>query len=248
MKFKLIAPLLLALSSPAFSAVYSAGHGDIGIAYEDERSGPVFFFHYHLGSTATLDGSPVGNAPDGLEFEPSDITLLVPQSTMLTMPNNPTLNSGTGVAAGGSIWILPRDEASGVPFLGFATEELVQAEWTGGITFALGAVTSPSGSGNFSLWSPGSLGGFDFQFSTNNPSGTANGNNTFALSIPTHRHYDLGFSEVGTWDIEMTVSGTHVADGFQSSTRNFSFTVVPEPTSALLVSLGSLVLLRRRRA
>lgn len=246
MKIKLIAPLLLALSSPAFSAVYSAGHGDIGIAYEG--SGPVFFFHYHLGSTATLDGVPVGNPPDGEEFEPSDITLLVPQSTMLTMPNNATLNNGTGVAAGGSIWILPKDEASGVPFLGFATEELVQADWAGGITFALGAVTSPSGSGNFSLWNTDSFGSPQFQFSTNNPTGTANGNNTFVLPIPTHAHYNLGFSEVGTWDIEMTVSGTHVADGFQSSTRNFSFTVVPEPTSVLLVSLGSLVLLRRRRA
>lgn len=242
MKIRLIAPLLLALSSSAFSAVYSAGHGDIGIAYEDGD----FFFHYHLGSSATLDGVPVGNPPDGEEFEPSAITVLVPQSTMTTLPNNAALNNGTGVAPGGSIWILPQVEASGVPFLGFATEEL--GSEFGNITFALGAVTSPSGSGNFSLWNNDSFGSPQFQFSTNDSSGTANGNNTFAIPVATHAHYNLGFSETGTWDIEMTVSGTHDVDGFQSSTRNFSFNVVPEPTSALLVSLGSLVLLRRRRA
>jgi len=250
MKIKLIASLLLALSGSAFSAVsaYSAGHGDIGIAYEDGGTGPEFFFHYHLGSTATVDGAIVGNAPDGEEFEPSDITVTVPLSTRLTMPNNAALNNGTGVAAGGSLWILPQNEAPGVPYLGFATEELVPAEWAGGITFALGNVTSPSGNGEFSLWSSGTFGGFDFQFSTNDPSGTVNASNTLIIPVGTHAHYNFGFSEAGTWDIEMTVSGLHNVDGAQTSTRNFSFTVVPEPTSALLVSLGSLVLLRRRRA
>jgi len=243
MKFKLIAPLLLALSSPAFSAVYSAGHGDIGIAYE---SGD-FFFHYHLGSTATLDGLPVGNGPDGLEFEPSDITVTVPLSTMRTMPNNAALITGTGVSAGASFWRLPQLEEAGVPFLGIATEELVAADWAGGITFSLGSVTSPSGNGNFSLWQTDEFGSPVFFYSTNSPGSTV-ASNVLTRPVGTHAHYNFGFSEPGTWVIELTVAGTHVPDGALSSTRNFSFNVVPEPTSALLVSLGSLVLLRRRRA
>ncbi len=246
MKLLQIAPLLLALSSPAFSALYSSGHGDVGIAYEDEGSGPEFFFHYHLASTATVDGMTVGNPPDGQEYEPSEITVNVAESTRVTMPNNTALNTGTGVAAGGDLWILPASQNVAVPFLGIATEEL-DSDF-GDITFALGAVTSPSGTGNFSLWDIGSFGSPSFRFSTNDPSGTLNGDNTLIMGTGNHAHFNWGFSEAGTWNVEMTVSGTHVDDGFLSSTRNFTFAVVPEPTSALLLSLGSLVLLRRRRA
>ncbi len=246
MKKHLIAPLLLSFSGSAFSAVYSAGHGDIGIAYEDEGNGPEFFLHYHLGATATVDGSLVGNAPDGLEFEPGDITTTIPSSTMMVLPNNAALNTGTGVAAGGAIWILPQAEQDGLPFLGIATEELAAADWTGNITFSMGAVTSPSGRGNFSLWNADGFGDVTFFYSTNSPGSTEDGN-VLTLPTGTHAHFNYGFSEPGTWDVELTVAGTHVTDGALSSTRNFTFNVVPEPSSALLAALGGLALSRRRR-
>ncbi|MDG1149543.1 MAG: hypothetical protein P8N70_04315, partial [Akkermansiaceae bacterium] len=124
MKTKTLLPLLGSLITPSFAALYSADHGDIGIAYEDEGDGPEFFLHYHLGGNAILDGSPVGGGEEGEEFEPSAITTLVPDSTRATMGSVAVLNSGTGVSDGSPIWIIPQGEAEGVPFLGIATEEL----------------------------------------------------------------------------------------------------------------------------
>lgn len=225
---------------------YTSGHGDIGIAYEEDGT---FFLHGHLGSNAVVDGMTLGG-PDGEEFEPEDFTTVVPESEEIVVPPGlgTTFYSGTGTSAGDSLWILPQSEKPGVPFLGFATEELVSGEW-GNITFTLGSVFSPSGTGHFSAWQSGTFGGFNFFFSTNNEAGTVNGNNTIILPTGTHSHYNLGFTEPGVWEVELTVSGTHVDDGFKSDTGTFNFNVVPEPGSALLLMAGGagLALIRRRR-
>ena len=230
---------MLTVFSQAFAALYSSGHADIGIAYENGGAGG-FEPHWQLGSDAVVDGSPVGNHPDGAEFMPDEITVAVPFSQMIAMPNSPALIAGTGVAAGDAIWFLPESEIADAPFLGIATNKLDSAKW-GNITFALGTVTSPSGNGNFSLWNSGPFGSPNFYFST------ALGEDTLILPTGTHAHFDWSFSEAGTWDVELTVSGTHVDDGFQSVTETISFVVIPEPSSALVCALSTLVVMLRRR-
>jgi len=160
---------------------------------------------------------------------------------------NPALYTGIGAGAGESYWVLPATNQVGVPFLGIATEELSGPDWVGAITFTLGTVTSPTGAGDFSLWNFDINGLPEFFFSTNSPASTP-GNNVYAPAQIGHDHFNWGFTEPGDWDIELTVAGEHVTDGPLSSTRNFTFTVVPEPSSALLAVLGSTVLLRRRRS
>jgi surface-anchored protein len=223
------------LASSASAALYTAGHGDIGVGYEGGELHP----HWHFHSNAVIDGVVLGG---DAEFEPGEITAAV--TSTATAPNDPTFNSGTGVLPGGTIWFLPQGNTPGVPFLGIATEELTPADWNGNITFALTGVTSPSGSGHFSLWQGGVSD--TFFMSTNDPANTVNGNNTLQLAPGTHDHYNYGFSEEGIWTIELTVSGDHVTDGFQTKTESFAFQV-PEPSTALLGLLGGLGLLRRRR-
>ena len=248
MKIKTSLLVLGSLISPSFAALYSADHGDIGIAYEDEGDGPEFFLHYHLGGNAILDGSPVGGGEEGEEFEPGDITTLVPASTQATMGNVAILNTGTGVSNGSPIWILPQGEDAGVPFLGIAAEELDGELFPGGATFKLIGVTSPSGNGDFSVWQQSGIRQPEFFFSTNSPGDTAD-NNQLSMSSGGHDHFNYGFSEPGMWEVELSVSGMLNGTDLLTDTETFSFQVgsVPEPSTALLSFLGALSLFRRRR-
>ena len=248
MKTKTLLPLLGSLITPSFAALYSADHGDIGIAYEDEGDGAEFFLHYHLGGDAILDGSPVGGGEEGEEFEPSAITALVPDSTKAIMGSVAVLNSGTGVSNGSPIWIIPQAEAEGVPFLGIATEELDGDLFPGGATFELMSVTSPSGDGDFSVWQQSGISEPDFFFSTNSAGSTVD-NNKLEMSAGGHDHFNLGFSEEGMWEVELKVSGLLNGTELLTDTETFSFQVgsVPEPSTALLGLLGALSLFRRRR-
>jgi len=213
----------------ASAAVYSGGHADYGLAYEDG----VLHFHFHA-EGAIVDGIEVDDA----EYEIRDVTTLVSSAAMETLPFDfPAL----GASAGQSIWILPQAQNESLPFLGLATEELAQSEW-GNLTFTLGNVVSPSGSGEFAIWQTGSFGELLLNMSTADP-----GADVISLLPGVHSHYNYGFSEAGTWQIEITVSGTHSTDGFKSSTETLTFHVVPEPSAALLGGLGILGLLVRRR-
>lgn len=222
------AMILLGIA-PSSAAVYSSGHADFGVAYEPGG----FYFHFHA-EGATVDGAEVEDA----EYDIPDVTVLAALESSVVLPIDfPALGATTGQ----TVWILPEVEDAALPFLGLATEELDGAEW-GNITFSLGAVTSPSGNGDFALWQSGSFGEVLLRMSTADPAPDS-------LILPTgsHAHYNWGFTEAGVWEIEMTVSGTHITDGFQSSTQTLTFNVVPEPVSAVLGGIGMLGLLLRRR-
>jgi surface-anchored protein len=63
-----------------------------------------------------------------------------------------------------------------------------------------------------------------------------------------HDHYNMTFSEAGTWTINLFASGNHATDGLQTSgTHSFTFQVAPEPSRALLMGLGLMGLFFRRR-
>lgn len=240
-----VAALVFA-ASPGLRAdnlLYTEGHADIGVAYEEDEG---FVLHYHLHAGAVLDGAPIG---EDEEYAPDEILAALPDGTKNTIGANAMIGTTVGNP---DVWVLPQVQQTGVPFLGFGTEEL-GPEWSN-ITFTLDAVASPSGSGNFSLWSTGTFGNPTFYFSTANPSGTANGANTLVVPPGTHGHYNLGFTEAGRWEITLTAMATHPEYGFVSDTKTYSFAVaaVPEPTTyglamgALL--LGACAARRRRKA
>ncbi len=237
-------PILLGalLAGQAAQAqLWTSGHGDIGVALEDEGSGPEFHLHAHLHPGAAVDGSPL--AADE-EYGAGQIIINVPLLTKISAPDNAALTAGTGAATGEDLWILSQNNPGSdpVPFVGIATEELDPTDWTTDISFTLGVVTSPSGSGHFSLWQPDGVGGFNFFFSTRN------GNNTLDQLAGVHDHFNFGFTEAGTWLIELTTAGTHITEGTLSDTQTFTFNVVPEPSAfAALVGVAALVLVSTRR-
>lgn len=229
----------------AQAQLWTIGHGDIGVALEDDDgpggNPPEFHLHAHLHSGAVVDGSPL--LVDE-EYDAGAITINVPLLTKISAPNNPALTAGTGADTGADLWILPQSNPGSdpIPFLGIATEELAPADWASDITFTLGAVTSPSGTGDFSIWQPDGIGGFDFFFSTEN------GNDTLSQLAGVHDHFNYGFTEAGLWLVEITASGTHVTEGFLSDTQTFQFNVVPEPSAfGLLIGLSTLAWVSSRR-
>jgi len=219
---------------------WTSGHGDIGVALEDDGDGPEFHLHAHLHSGAVVDG--VALIADE-EYDAGNIITTVPLLTKISAPNNPALTAGTGAATGANLWILPQSNpgADPIPFLGLGTEELSSGDWSGDITFTFGTITSPSGSGDFSVWQSG-VGGPEFDFSTED------GTNSLSQGAGLHDHFNLGFTEAGMWTVELTAAGTHNTLGALSDTQTFQFNVVPEPSSySALLGLISLGLVCARR-
>ena len=209
------------LSSAAVS-VYTEGHADLGVAYE----GGFLNFHFH-GEGAVVDGIEVGDQ----EYDPADIIITGGPTAELVLPENFDM-PGLGKSAGETIFVLPWTQEDGLPYLGTSSEELNPGEWTGGITFTLGNVVSPSGGGEFAMWRYGPFGNVILDVSS------LSGPDAVTTSTGSHDHFNFGFTEPGLWEIELTASGNHVTDGFKSDTQVFRFQIVPEPSFALLAVLG----------
>ena len=226
------------LQRASAASIYTAEHGDLGIAYEGGALEP----HYHLGPAAIVDGSPVGNAPDGMEFAPDELITFVADPSV-ARPAGAQWNF-LGSASGAPIWFLPQAEDSGKPFFGIASEELTPGDWTV-LSLSLTGMNGPAG-GHFSLYQTDGFGSPIVQFAT---SDGITGTDSYNLIIGGHAHYNWAFTEPGIYELEFTVSGTHASDGFKtaSATYTFGVTQVPEPGSSALGLLAAGALLGRRR-
>ena len=230
---KKIVPLLAIAgvgSSPA--VLFTAGELDFGVILE--------------GSDFELEAHDVDN---DIEYEAAEITVLAGADRAFTATSDVP---AAGVTTGDSIWILPQNNVPGVPYVALASEELAEigggaADWSTNITFTLGTVVSPSGSGTFSVWSSDGLGTDTYIFSSTNPGATAAGN-TFE-SVFGHDHVNWGFTEPGEWSVELTASGTHNSFGPLTVTETLNFSVIPEPSTGMmaLLSVVGLSLVRRRK-
>lgn len=246
-KTLLIGSVLAAGSSAFGAASFTAGHADgIALGYE----GGAFDPHFHHDDNAVIDGMVTG--VEG-EFAPDEIVTVVSQTTFDYVqdvvggrPADPAW-SLIGVDAGVSFWFLPQSDsgpggaaALGVPFAGIGFEELDPADWVGDITLQLLFVDGP---GEFSLYQT-DISGPTFFLSSADGIGIED---SFQMSPGAHEHYNWGFTAAGDYEISVGFSGEHVTDGFQVSAATYSFSVVPEPSTALLGGLSLLALAARRR-
>ncbi len=229
--------------SPAKADLFTFGHGDIGVAYD----AGALELHWHLGSNAVVNGAVLGGT--GAEYAPNGITAVVGLNA--TFPGGRPAGSAwdfMGNSAGQTFYYLPQTgseaNALGVPFLGFGTEELVPAQW-GQLTWT--AKLLDGAPGHFSLFS-----GFTPNVLASSFTAAIE---TFTTAAGEHDHANFAFTAPGVYNVEFTVSATHVTDGMKTDRGVFQFniTAVPEPSSMLLVaSFGAIVLvpfgsLRRRR-
>lgn len=220
-----LALLPVAIPPALGETVISSGHVDIGIGY---ASG-AFDLHVHQ------------EEPFEAEFEPSEVLLRLGPASQTTAPGGAFSFLGP---AGSPVWILPATEVEGLPFLGFGTEELDPADWTGNLTLTLKAVSGP---GTFSLWDVNAFGSPQLLMSSHDGIGAGE---SLLRPAGSHGHYHLGFSQPGVYGLTFEASGTHAVDGPRlSGPVEYRFEVVPEPHEYALLGLGLAALLwaRRRR-
>lgn len=233
--FATLIGLSLATAS-ANAATLTSGHVDfIGIGYDGTNFEP----HSHAEAGAVVDGVPL---VADTEYELGELT--VQTSTTSIRPAGAVWEL-IGVASGESYYSLPDTEVPGQPFIGIGAEELVAAEWSP-LTITL---TGASGSGitaggKFSLWQ-GSLTPTFFMITEDGIGVT----DVFTMDLneDAHAHFGWGFTKEGIYDLTFEIAGIHAVDGAKSATATYSFSVIPEPSSALLGAFGALALLRRRR-
>ena len=236
--------LLASISLAHAQPVWTLGHGDIGIGY-DTAGG--FEPHWHLGEDGeevVIDGIPQSNDPNGFEFKPAELILEFSASS--PRPAGAAWNF-IGVGDGEPVWLLPDTSSdsnlAGVPFLGFGTEELNPADWNGNIVLTLTGIT---GSGF-------AAGGFFSVFvnSSNILMQSADGislADAISLVPNDHVHFNVAFTKPGIYNVTFEITGVHMTDDAQSASGTYTFSVIPEPTSLMLIGVGvGALLLRRRR-
>ena len=232
-----------AVLAPAIASAdmieYSGGHGDVGLAVEDDGS---LFLHYHFGSGSVLDRQTLA---DEAEYDPSEVYVRVGDAAMLT-PTSGVSYLGTG--PGEPIWELPQSSTAGLPFLGIAAEELSPANFSSA-TLQLIGFSGPDG-GEFALGQGGGSSGTQIFFQTNDGITTAD---MLSLTIGEHDHYFWAFSEMGVYDLNILAQATTQAGVTLSDTGTLRFavgsaTAVPEPASlACLAAAATGFWVRRRR-
>lgn len=236
---KLNSLLLMGLAQPVFASTlytYSGGHldapafGYVSLAEQAMDGSLTQGFEPHLHNHGGADGAIINGVrqTNDTEYEPSEVTIVVPEFSTTT------LNSQ-------NYYWLPQDETdaanNAAPFLGIGLEELAPIDWVGGsVTLSLVSISGP---GNIVIWQDGF------------PDPTIyfdSAGDSASLTAGSHTHFNWGFSTPGIYELDFAISGTHADDGLQSASAVYFFEVIPEPSTALLVTLGVFGLLRRRRA
>jgi surface-anchored protein len=226
-----------------FQDVYTAGHADISIHFENNALG----LNYHFGSNAVINGSTLGVAGAG-ERDADTITVFL----------NPANSLGTGAAglpapfAGNPLYTLPQSSRAGRPFLGIGADEIDLGVFQNNtlLLTLTGFAQAPAG-GQFILWQLGS----EATPLMNSADGFSAAD-VVSVEATGHDHYTFGFTQLGTYDLTFTASGT-LMNGTQLTTSGvYRFQVgapqtqpVPEPGSITLAGIGvaALGLLAARR-
>ncbi len=248
---------LLSTTASADALEYTSGHGDIGLAFHDEGDGPELELHWHFDGSGVLGGMTADSLPgfdseEGIEFEPNEVNVRVadvPGTTLFTPTN--TLGY-LGNAPNASVWVLPQDNETGVPFLSLAGEELSNALFSDARLFLTG-LSGPVG-GEVAVGQAAALSQPETIFWQSNNGLSADDVIDIGAGPGAHDHFFYAFSQPGIYDLEITAEADRIGATTLTDTASFRFlvgsaTAIPEPASFAILGLasGCLAFGRRRK-
>jgi surface-anchored protein len=220
----------------AQTPVLIEGHVDIGVIY----TGGALQWRFNADG-ATAEGGGLG-ALEGL-YASSELYVRVPDSVQFispaALPGNPAV---TGSSETGMIWAMPSFGLPQVPFLGWSWDlaqpsppQINLGQWQAGrITVELIDAQMPQ-NGNVSIWIGGTNYLSTFAPQLTNAPQVPSGSNSFIL--PSHDHFNWGFTAAGVYDLTVRASGTHLTDGYRQTEATFRFLVgddtSPQPEASV---------------
>lgn len=231
------------IGSAHASLVYTSGHADLGVAYEDDE----LYVHLHA-EGAIINGVFYASG----EFDADAVQIFVPTSTLENRIGNvpPILDfDPIGVGAGQPFYKLPQTNleatTENAPFLGIGTEEIESGIFVNDqITLS---VVNVSGPGYFSIFQD-AVPGPNFIVSSFN--GLPD---SFTYSTGVHDHFNYGFTAPGVYEVTFEASGELVGGGTVTGSGTYTFVVVVPEVSTMIMSSGAMMgmmgglWLRRRR-
>ncbi|MFO1477908.1 MAG: choice-of-anchor M domain-containing protein [Verrucomicrobiota bacterium] len=204
---------------------YMAGHADLSVSYQDSD----WNLHYRFGADTILNGAIYTNYP----IAPETIHVIVPNNANTRLVLNSSQVNGAyaflGATAGQTNWYISQSSVAGEPFFGLGSDELHYDQFIPPITFRL---SSFSGPGNFSVWQTDAFGNPIVGWTTANGLGD---DDVIGFGLPTHAHYNWGFTAPGEYVLGVTVTGTNITDGVLTSTNNIVFEVAPFAVPSLMI-------------
>ncbi|MFI9616503.1 choice-of-anchor M domain-containing protein [Streptomyces sp. NPDC052023] len=196
------AAFLLTVAGPAEAAPVTLTKGHVDVLDVDYASGAL---------TLDLRDETNGTAVDRA---PAEVTLSVPKGAKIT--NVPTTAPWQFLGTGGTAWVLPQSNVSGLLYAGWSTEGIPSGTFTNNkVTFTLTGVTGPAG---FSVYTA-AAGTPTVLFDSGNGLPDALSVNTGA-----HTHANWGFDAAGTYKVTFSVSGVLASTGQTVSTGSKTYT------------------------
>jgi len=233
------ASVAISFNSASAQAIWTAGHGDLGIGYD---AGDLDL-HVHLHTGATVDNVAITDL-DGAEYAPGDALPQIPFAKSLARPPGETWDF-FGVSSGQPVWIFPQTEDSELPFIGFGAEELAPGDWSTPFTITLTGLagSGATAGGKFSVYQTDIFGTPTVSIQTTDG---ITGADAVTLAAGGHAHYNIAFTQPGIYEATFHITGNHTVDGAKSADATYKFEVVPEPASFALLALGGGAFLLRR--
>lgn len=175
----------LAFAGQAHAATISSGHVDaLSFTYDETAN--------ELGLEVLDHAGPSAYDPAAVDFDVHSGHIV----------NRPSATSCRFDA--GDNWVIPRQEASGLLWLGWSTESLDLGDFGGELHAELTDAVVPTG-GNVAVYDATTN---TTRFHTN-PACNASGTDI----TESHHHPTWVFTEPGTYELTFQVSGTHAEDG-----------------------------------